>query len=109
MINIEYEKEMVFVKLIRKGPHVLEFSDDCMMVHNGRITLATSPVLEKYFSIKKADSLESRRKIIQAVAELIDKEYYGNSNLEWYSLREYIANFNLNRLEELKNNINKAS
>ncbi len=53
MTNIDHEKEMIFVKLIRKGPHVLEFSDDYLMVHNGRITLATSPVLEKYRSIKK--------------------------------------------------------
>ncbi len=102
MTNVEHEKEMIFVKLIRKGPHVLEFSDDYLMVHNGRITLATSPVLEKYRSIKKAGDLESGCNLIQAIAELIDREYYSNSSLEWYSLREYIANFNVNRLEELK-------
>jgi uncharacterized protein (DUF1015 family) len=109
MINIEHEKEMIFVELIRKGPHVLEFSDDYMMVHNGKITLATSSVLDKYFSIKKVEDVELKHKTIQAVAELVDKEYYSNSNLEWYSLREYIANFNVNRLEELKRNINKVS
>lgn len=102
MTNIDYEKEMIFVKLIRKGPHVLEFSDDYLMVHNGRITLATSSVLEKYRSIKKAENMESRCNLIQAIAELIDREYYSNSDLEWYSLREYIANFNVKRLEELK-------
>lgn len=109
MIDIEREREMVFIKLMRKGPHVLEFSDDYLMVHYSRIALATSPVLERYFSIKNADSLESKCKIIRSVAELIDKEFYCNSALEWYSLREYIENFNLNRLEELKNNINKVS
>ncbi|KUO74528.1 MAG: hypothetical protein APF77_23660 [Clostridia bacterium BRH_c25] len=102
MGNIEHEKEMIFVKLIRKGPHVLEFSDDYLMVHNGRITLATTPVLEQYRSIKRAENLELKHKLVQLIAELIDREYYGNSNLEWYSLREYIANFNVNRLEELK-------
>jgi len=102
MTNIDYEKEMIFVKLIRKGPHVLEFSDDYLMVHNGKITLATSSVLEKYRSVKKVENMESRSNLIQAIADLIDREYYSNSNLEWYSLREYIANFNVNRLEELK-------
>ncbi|HYE84397.1 MAG TPA: hypothetical protein VEG39_19825 [Clostridia bacterium] len=106
MVNIEQEKEMIFVKLIRKGPHVLEFSDDYLMVHNGKITLATAPVLEQYRSIKKADNLELRHKLIKLIADLIDREYYGNRNLEWYSLREYIANFNVNRLEELKQRIN---
>lgn len=102
MTNIEHEKEMIFVKLIRKGPHVLEFSDDYLMVHNGKITIATSLVLEKYRSIKKAGNFEPGSNLIQAIAELIDREYYSNSSLEWYSLREYIANFNVNRLEELK-------
>lgn len=105
MNDIEHEKEMIFVKLIRKGPHVLEFSDDYLMVHNGRITLATSPVLEKYRSIKTTEDLELKHNLIQTIAELIDKEYYGNNKLEWYSLREYIANFNVNRLEELKQKI----
>jgi hypothetical protein len=103
--NIDYEKEMIFVKLIRKGPHILEFSDDCLMVHNGKIALATSPVLEKYHLINKAENIESRCKLVQATAELIDREYYSNCNLEWYSLWEYIANFNVNRLEELKKKI----
>lgn len=102
MTNIDQEKEMIFVKLIRKGPHVLEFSDDYLMVHNGKITLATSSVLEKYRSIKKAENIELRHNLFQAIAELIDREYYSNSNLEWYSLRDYIANFNVSRLEELK-------
>ena len=102
MTNIEYEKEMIFVKLIRKGPHVLEFSDDYLMVHNGKLTLATSLVLEKYRSIKKAENVETRCNLVQTIAELIDREYYSNSNLEWYNLREYIANFDLSRLEELK-------
>jgi hypothetical protein len=102
MMNIEKEKEMLFVKLIRKGPHVLEFSDDYLMVHNGKITFATSSVMEKYRSLRKAENVELRRNLIKAVAELIDKEYYFNNNLDWYSLREYIANFNVNRLEELK-------
>ena len=105
MVNIEREKELIFAKLVRKGPHILEFSDDYLMVHNGKITLATAPVLEKYNYIKKVDDLESRDKMIKIIADLIDKEYYGNKNLEWYSLREYIANFNVNRLEELKKRI----
>lgn len=102
MTDINHEKEMIFVKLIRKGPHVLEFSDDYLMVHNGRITLATSPVMEKYKMAEKAVDMESKSSLTQAIAELIDKEYYNNNNLEWYSLRDYIANFNDNRLEELK-------
>ena len=102
MTNIDHEKEMIFVRLLRKGAHILEFSDDYLMVHNGRITLATSSVLEKYRSIKKAEGLEPGCNLVQAIAELIDREYYSNNNLEWYSLREYIANFNVNRLEELK-------
>lgn len=106
MTNIDHEKEMIFVKLIRKGPHVLEFSDDCLMVHNGKITLATSPVLEKYNSIKMTENMESGCDHIQAIAQLIDREYYHNNNLEWYSLWEYIANFNVKRLEELKQKIN---
>lgn len=105
MTSTDRDKEMIFIKLIRKGPHVLEFSDDCLMVNNGRIAFATSPVLEKYSLIKKAENTESRRALTQAVAQLIDKEYYSNSNLEWYSLRDYIANFNVNRLEELKKRV----
>lgn len=105
MTNIAQEKEMIFVKLIRKGPHILEFSDDCLMVHNGKIALATSPVLEKYHAIKKADDMESRCNLAQATAELIDREYYSNTHLEWYSLWEYIENFNVKRLEELKKKI----
>lgn len=106
MTNIDNEKEMIFVKLIRKGPHVLEFSDDCLMVNNGRITLATSPVLEKYHLVKKAENNEVKGALNKAVAQLIDKEYYNNSKLEWYSLWEYINNFNVSRLEELKKKIN---
>lgn len=106
MTNIDHEKEMIFVKLIRKGPHILEFSDDCLMVHNGKITLATSLVLEKYHSMKKAESIESEFALVQATAKLIDREYYHNNKLEWYSLWEYIANFNTKRLEELKQKIN---
>jgi hypothetical protein len=102
MTDIDHEKEMIFVKLIRKWPHVLEFSDDYLMVHNGKITLATSSVMEKYRMAKKTDNMESRSNLIQSIAELIDREYYSNNNLEWYSLRDYIANFNDNRLEELK-------
>lgn len=103
--NINQEKEMIFVKLIRKGPHVLEFSDDCLMIHNAKITLATSQVLEKYHSMQKAENMDSMCDLVQATAQLIDREYYNNSNLEWYSLWEYIANFNVNRLEELKQKI----
>ncbi len=105
MKNIDHEKEMIFVKLIRKGPHVLEFSDDYLMVHNGRITLATDHILEKYHSVKMTEDIELRHNLIRTIAELIDKEYYGNNKLEWYSLREYIANFNVKRLEELKQRI----
>lgn len=102
MNNLEYEKEMIFVKLIRKGPHILEFSNDYLMIHNGKLTLATSNVLEQYSAAQKAEDNEQRHKLISTIAELIDREYYKNRNLEWYSLREYIGNFDVNRLEELK-------
>lgn len=105
MGNIEREKELIFAKLIRKGPHILEFSDDYLMVHNGKITLATAPVLEQYNTVKRIEDLELRNKLIKMIADLIDREYYGNNTLEWYSLRDYIANFNVNRLEELKKRI----
>ena len=88
MDKLEYEKEMVFVNLIRKGPHILEFSDDCLMVHNGKLTLATPTVMEQYNEAKKAGDAEQKDKLISTVAKLIDKEYYRNGNLEWYSLRE---------------------
>jgi hypothetical protein len=101
MTNIEHEKEMIFVKLIRKGPHVLEFSDDYLMVHNGKFAFATALVLEKYHSII-AENIETKSNIYKALSELIDREYYSNINLEWYNLREYIANFDVSRLEELK-------
>lgn len=106
MTDINHEREMIFVKLIRKGPHVLEFSDDYLMVHNGRIALATAPVLEKYNSIKEVDDIELRSDLIKAIAQLIDTEYYSNNKLEWYSLWEYIENFDSKRLEELKQKIN---
>ena len=105
MDSFEYEKEMIFVKLIRKGPHILEFSDDYLMVHNGKLTLATSAVLEQYIAVKRVEDMELRHNRAQAIAELIDREYYRNRNLEWYSLREYIANFDFNRLEELKKKV----
>lgn len=49
MTDIELEKELIFVKLIRKGPHILEFSNDYLMVHNGKIAFATAAIREKVF------------------------------------------------------------
>lgn len=106
MDNLEYEKEMVFVKLIRKGPHILEFSDDCLMVHNGKLTLATPTVIEQYNAAKRAEDVEQKHKLISTIAKLIDKEYYRNGELEWYSLREYIGHFDVDRLAELKDKMN---
>lgn len=102
MDKLEHEKEMLFVKFIRKGPHILEFSDDCLMVHNGKLTIATPDVMEQYNAAKNTEDEEQRNKLARSIAELIDKEYYRNRNLEWYSLREYIGHFDLNRLAELK-------
>ncbi|MGE5633227.1 MAG: hypothetical protein ACM3TR_19355 [Caulobacteraceae bacterium] len=105
MTNIEQEKELIFVKLIRKGPHVLEFSNDYLMVHNGKITIATSKVLEKYLSVIETADEEKKGIMKKTIAALINEEYYNNKAIEWYSLRDYIDNFNPNRLEELKEKI----
>lgn len=105
MNNLEYEKEMIFVKLIRKGPHILEFSNDYLMVHNGKITIATSKILEQYNAAKRAGDMDLKHNLIRTIAELIDNEYYRNRSIEWYSLRDYIGNFDGNRLEELKEKI----
>jgi hypothetical protein len=105
MKNLEYEKEMIFVKLIRKGPHILEFSNDYLMVHNGKITIATSTILEHYNAAKRVGNMELKHNLIRSIAELIDNEYYRNRSIEWYSLRDYIGNFDGRRLEELKEKI----
>lgn len=102
MDRLEHEKEVVFAKLIRKGPHILEFSNDCLMVHNGKLTIATPDVMEQYKAAQSTDDEEKRNRLARMIANLIDKEYYRNRNLEWYSLREYIGHFDIDRLAELK-------
>jgi hypothetical protein len=76
------------------------------MVHNGKLTLATPTVMEQYNEAKRAGDAEQKDKLISTVAKLIDKEYYRNGNLEWYSLREYIGHFDVDRLAELKTRMN---
>lgn len=105
MTSIEREKELIFVRLIRKGPHIMEFSNDYLMVHNGKITMATEAVLEKYFSSLTAEDKEVQLKLNMELASMINDEYYKNKKIEWYSLREYIDNFSINRLNEFKSKI----
>jgi len=105
MTDLELEKEMIFVKLIRKGPHVLEFSDDCLMIHNGKLTVATELVRKKYYKAKSTSDKQASMMLEKEIASIINEEYYMNKNLEWYSLRDYISNFTLSRLEEFKKRI----
>lgn len=105
MTAIEQEKELIFVKLIRKGPHVLEFSNDYLMVHNGKIAIATAIIKEMYFSALTAENNELQTILKKEIAKIINDEYYRNKNIEWYSLREYIDNFSCSRLEEFKRKI----
>lgn len=105
MTNINREKELIFVRLIRKGPHIMEFSNDYLMVHNGKIAVATEAVLEKYFSLLTAEDKTVQLKLNMELASMINDEYYKNKKVEWYSLREYIDNFSSNRLNEFKSKI----
>jgi len=106
MDKLEHEKEIIIAKLIRKGPHILEFSNDCLMVHNGKLTIATPDIMNQYKAARNTKDEEKRNILARSLAELIDKEYYRNRSIEWYSLREYLGHFDVNRLAELKERIN---
>lgn len=101
MILLNIEKERIFCRLVRKGPHILEFSDDYLMVHNGRIALAPPDIVEEHHAAKEAGNEDRRRELTKKISESINEVYYKNSDIQWYSLREYINNFNTSRLREL--------